>query len=116
MSLDDDIFLQMVALLHHLGLACPMHLDSSDESNLLVPWFLNDYPEPAQLMSTSLPKDQVLTEMCALYEQNLVLILTMNVSSRKDPVFVLSSNSCPAPPPPPTFSLFWFCNLKIHMS
>ena len=70
MSLDDDIFPQMVALLHHLGLACPMHSDNSDESNLLVPWFLNDYPEPAQLMSTSLPKDQVLTEMCALYEQN----------------------------------------------
>lgn len=58
MSLDDDIFLQMVALLHHLGLACPMHSDSSDERNLLVPWFLNDYPEPAQLMSTSSPKDE----------------------------------------------------------
>ena len=70
MNLDDDMFLQMVELLHHLGLACPMHSDSSDERNLLVPWFLNDYPEPAQRMSTSLPKDQVHTEMSALYEQN----------------------------------------------
>ena len=72
MNLDDDMFLQMVELLHHLGLACPMHSDSSDERNLLVPWFLNDYPEPAQLMSTTLPKDQVHTEMSALYEQNPV--------------------------------------------
>ena len=70
MSLDDDIFLQMVALLHHLGLACPMHSDSSDERNLLVPWFLNDYPEPAQLMSTSSPKDEVHIGMSALHEQN----------------------------------------------
>ena len=89
MNLDDDMFLQMVELLHHLGLACPMHSDSSDERNLLVPWFLNDYPEPAQLMSTSLPKDQVHTEM--------VRVIAMNISSRKDSVFVIASNSCPPP-------------------
>lgn len=103
MNLDDDMFLQMVELLHHLGLACPMHSDSSDERNLLVPWFLNDYPEPGQLMSTSLPKDQVHTEM--------VRVIAMNISSRKDSVFVIASNSCPPPP-----SLFWCCNLKIHIS
>lgn len=70
MNLSDDMFLQMVELLHHLGLACPMLSDDSDERNLLVPWFLNDYPEPAQLMSTCLPKDQVHTDMSTLYEQN----------------------------------------------
>ena len=111
MSLDDDIFLQMVALLHHLGLACPMHSDNSDERNLLVPWFLNDYPEPAQLMSMSLPKDQVLTEMCALYEQNPGPHSYNERKLKERPSFVIPSNSCP--PPPPTLS---FLGLQLENS
>lgn len=58
MNLDDDMFPQMVELLHHLGLACPMPPDGSDERSLLVPWFLREFPEAVDAMPDTLPEDQ----------------------------------------------------------
>ena len=62
MNLDDDMFPQMVELLHHLGLACPMPPDGSDERSLLVPWFLREFPEAVDAMPDTLPEDQVCTD------------------------------------------------------
>ena len=53
------MFPEMVELLHHLGLACQMPLDGSGEQNLLVPWFLTEYPDAVKALSESLPDDQV---------------------------------------------------------
>lgn len=53
------MFLQMVELLHHLGLACRLPSDDPDELNLLVPWFLSEYPDAVEGLSESLSPDQV---------------------------------------------------------
>ena len=58
-NLDDDMFPQMVELLHHLGLACRLPSDGSDEINLLVPWFLSEYPDAVEGLLDTLPEDQV---------------------------------------------------------
>jgi len=52
------MFLQMVELLHHLGLACRLPSDP-EELNLLVPWFLSEYPDAVEGFSESLSEDQV---------------------------------------------------------
>lgn len=54
----DDMFLQMIELLHHLGLACHMPL-VDEKVSLLVPWFLTEYPDPVEAIPESLPEDQV---------------------------------------------------------
>jgi len=53
------MFLQMVELLHHLGLACRLPSKDPEELNLLVPWFLSEYPDAVQSFSESLSEDQV---------------------------------------------------------
>lgn len=57
------MFLQMVELLHHLGLACRLPSVDSDEFNLLVPWFLTDYPNAVEGFSESLTDDQVRAQL-----------------------------------------------------
>lgn len=52
------MFLQMIELLHHLGLACHMPL-VDEKVSLLVPWFLTEYPDPVEAIPESLPEDQV---------------------------------------------------------
>lgn len=49
----------MVELLHHLGLACRLPSDDPEELNLLVPWFLSEYPDAVEGFSESLSADQV---------------------------------------------------------
>lgn len=58
-ELDEAMFLQMVELLHHLGLACRLPTDDPDNFNLLVPWFLTDYPEGVEGLSENLTDDEV---------------------------------------------------------
>lgn len=58
-NLDEEMFPHMVELLHHLGLACQMPSDGSGEPNLLVPWFLIEYPDAVEAFSESLLDDQV---------------------------------------------------------
>lgn len=58
-NLDENMFLQMVELLHHLGLACRLPSADPDELNLLVPWFLSEYPDAVEGLSESLSADQV---------------------------------------------------------
>lgn len=53
------MFLQMVELLHHLGLACRLRSKDPEELNLLVPWFLSEYPDAVEGFSESLSADQV---------------------------------------------------------
>ena len=53
------MFPQMVELLHHLGLACQLPSDDSGKPNLLVPWFLIEYPDAVEALLESLPDDQV---------------------------------------------------------
>ena len=53
------MFPQMVELLYHLGLACRLPSDGSGELNLLVPWFLTEYPDAVQGLLETLPEDQV---------------------------------------------------------
>lgn len=56
------MFLQMIELLHHLGLACRLPSEDPEELYLLVPWFLSEYPDAVEGFSESLSEDQV----CAL--------------------------------------------------
>lgn len=58
-NLEEDMFLQMVELLHHLGLACRLPSEDPEELNLLVPWFLSEYPDAVQGFSESLSENQV---------------------------------------------------------
>ena len=58
-SLDDNMFLQMVELLHHLGLACRLSSEDPEELNLLVPWFLSEYPDAVEGFSENLSAEQV---------------------------------------------------------
>lgn len=53
------MFLQMVELLHHLGLACRLPTDDPDNFDLLVPWFLTDYPDEVEGLSENLTDDEV---------------------------------------------------------
>jgi len=53
------MFLQMIELLHHLGLACRLPSEDPEELNLLVPWFLSEYPDAVEGFSGSLSPDQV---------------------------------------------------------
>lgn len=53
------MFLQMVELLHHLGLACRLPSEDPEELDLLVPWFLSEYPDAVEGFSESLSEDQV---------------------------------------------------------
>ena len=58
-ELDEAMFLQMVELLHHLGLACRLSTDDPDNFNLLFPWFLTDYPDAVEGVSENLTDDKV---------------------------------------------------------
>jgi len=51
------MFLQMVELLQHLGLAC--RLTDAEELSLLVPWFLSEFPDAVEGFSENLSADQV---------------------------------------------------------
>ena len=58
-ELDEAMFLQMVELLHHLGLACHLPTVDPDNFDLLVPWFLTDYPDEVEGLSENLTDDKV---------------------------------------------------------
>lgn len=58
-KLDENMFVQMVELLHHLGLACRLPSEDPDDLNLLVPWFLSEYPGAVEGLSENLSTDQV---------------------------------------------------------
>lgn len=57
-ELEEAMFLQMVELLHHLGLACRLPSDDADNFNLLVPWFLTDYSSAVEALSESMTDHQ----------------------------------------------------------
>ncbi|XP_022795821.1 malignant fibrous histiocytoma-amplified sequence 1 homolog [Stylophora pistillata] len=57
-ELEEAMFLQMVELLHHLGLACRLPSDDADNFNLFVPWFLTDYSSAVEALSESMTDDQ----------------------------------------------------------
>lgn len=69
MDLDDNMFLQMVELLHHLGLACRLPSGDPDELNLLVPWFLSEYPDAVEGLSGSPSEDQVCVNSTFLVQE-----------------------------------------------
>lgn len=66
------MFLQMVELLHHLGLACRLPSDDADNFNLLVPWFLTDYSSAVEALSESMTDHQV-SQLDFLFELKVIV-------------------------------------------